>query len=221
MQKTALILGGTGLVGSHLMEQLTQRKEYDKIFVLTRRKIQFDSEKIIAIVTDFKDYSFISELPKIDSVFSCLGTTKNQTPDKTEYLAIEIGIPSDVIKTLEQTGNHPSKIHIVSAIGANPKVGNFYIKMKGELETLIKNSFFNQKFIYQPAVILGERNRPYKMWEKLVFSVSKLMDKILKGKSMKYHTIEAKQIAKAMIHYDVQSNPATIKVLLYNEMIIA
>lgn len=218
MGKTALILGGTGLVGSHVVTQLNEDANYSKIIVLSRRKAFENLKKVEVIITDFKDFSFISALPPIDSIFSCLGTTKKQTPNKQAYLEIEIGIPTKVLSALEQAENRPSKIHVVSTIGANAKSGIFYIKMKGELEALIAESFIPQKFIYQPAVILGERERAYKMWEKVVFSASKMMDKILKGQSMKYHTIESKQIAKAMIHYDQQSSTDAISKLMYEQM---
>jgi len=45
--KTALIVGSTGLVGSELLKLLVENDEYDKIHVLVRHEINFESSKII------------------------------------------------------------------------------------------------------------------------------------------------------------------------------
>lgn len=218
MGKIALVLGGTGLVGSHVVNLLNNNTNFDQIIVLSRRNAFENLANVKTIVTDFKNLDFLVELPKIDSIFSCLGTTKQLTPNKQAYLDIELGIPQRVIDELTKFDNIPNKIHVVSAVGASPNSKNFYMKMKGDLQIMIQSTAIKHKYFYQPAVILGERERAERWWEKATVKISKGIDKILSGSSLKYHTIEAKQIAQAMVAYDLKDDRDEVKFLLYNEM---
>ena len=53
--RTALVVGGTGLVGGHLVEQLLKSDDYSSITVLVRKR-SFDlSPKLNEKIFDFKD----------------------------------------------------------------------------------------------------------------------------------------------------------------------
>ncbi|MDO5045527.1 polysaccharide biosynthesis protein [Campylobacter sp.] len=46
MNKTALVVGATGAVGSELVKQLCEHKNYAKVIVLARKELKFSHEKL-------------------------------------------------------------------------------------------------------------------------------------------------------------------------------
>ena len=78
MEKTAIIIGATGLVGRSLVEQLIGADHIQKIITLTRKPTDYASVKVINHVVDFDQLENYASLFKADILFSCLGTTKKQ-----------------------------------------------------------------------------------------------------------------------------------------------
>lgn len=76
--KTSLILGSSGLTGSFILKKLILDTDFHKIILLNRKKSGIINPKIHEIVTDFKDKINFESVAKIDSIFSCLGTTRKK-----------------------------------------------------------------------------------------------------------------------------------------------
>ena len=53
MNKTALVLGSSGLIGSLLLEKLFNHPDYATIVAIVRKPQQINHPKLIEIVTDF------------------------------------------------------------------------------------------------------------------------------------------------------------------------
>ncbi len=102
--KTALILGSSGLTGSFILEKLILDTDFDKIILLNRKESGIINPKIQEIITDFKDEINFDSVAKIDSIFSCLGTTRKKTPDLSQYREIEIEIPCKIGKLAMEKG---------------------------------------------------------------------------------------------------------------------
>ena len=54
--QTAVVLGATGLIGSHLLEQLLNDDAFIKVRVLVRRPIELKHPKLEICITDFNNY---------------------------------------------------------------------------------------------------------------------------------------------------------------------
>ena len=91
--KTALVFGSTGLIGGHLLDQLIKNDNYNKIKLFVRSEIITNEPKIEIIKTDFNDLDNYNEDIKGDDCFFCIGTTKQNSPDKNEYQKVELEIP--------------------------------------------------------------------------------------------------------------------------------
>lgn len=199
--KTALVLGGTGLTGMYVLKNLIENEAYDKIILLTRRKVSPKSDKIVNIITDFNDLTFLEQIEQIDSVFSCLGTTKKQTPDLNQYRKIEIGIPYKVIQYCIKHKKGLKNVHFISAIGADVDAKNFYLNIKGEAELCLQLLEIPYLFIYRPSLILGNRKES-RLGEDIGQLIAPTINKLLIGNLTKYKAIHAKDIAKAMVIND-------------------
>jgi uncharacterized protein YbjT (DUF2867 family) len=78
MNKTAIVIGATGLVGRALVDQLADADHICKIITLTRRSAIHSSPKVFNQVVDFDHLEDHAALFNGDFLFSCLGTTLKQ-----------------------------------------------------------------------------------------------------------------------------------------------
>ena len=94
--KTALVFGSSGLVGGHLLNQLIENDNYNKIKIFVRSEPKNHNPKIEIIKTDFNNLENHKEDIKGDDCFFCIGTTKQNSPDKNEYRRVELDIPKEI-----------------------------------------------------------------------------------------------------------------------------
>ena len=71
--KTALVFGSSGLVGSHVLNQLIQHSNYSKIKLFVRSSIKVNDRKIELIQTDFNNLEQHREEMMGDECFFCIG----------------------------------------------------------------------------------------------------------------------------------------------------
>ncbi len=195
MQKTAIILGATGLTGSYLLELLLNSHDYKKVKIFTRRTIGKTHPKLEEIVCDVLKLEEQSDQFTADEVFVCIGTTKAKTPDKQLYYAIDYSIPTISAKLAEQ--NKISTFSVISAIGANAQSSVFYSRTKGEMERDILKCDIPNILIYRPSLIYGNR-KDKRLGEKIGAFLIKSLQFLLIGKWKKYRAIRGEDLAKAL-----------------------
>lgn len=155
--KTATLIGATGLIGSHLLDLLQKDSEFSQIKVLVRRPMTFTNPVIKAVVIDFSNLeSFKLGINESDVVFCAIGTTnKKMNGNKNEYRKIDYDIPLNAAKLGLETGC--DKFVFVSSLGANSKSTNFYLKLKGETEDALSNLNISSLLIFRPSLLIGKR----------------------------------------------------------------
>lgn len=85
-RKTAVVLGATGLIGQHLVQELLQNDFFTKIRILVRRPLTLNHPKLDIQVVDFNEEKDIAARIDIgDVIFCCVGTTRKKVKgNKTE-----------------------------------------------------------------------------------------------------------------------------------------
>ncbi|QYA24790.1 NAD(P)H-binding protein [Gramella sp. MT6] len=196
-QKTAIILGATGLTGGLLLDKLIQDDRYQKILVFTRNHVRQKHEKIEEYLIDLFELDQFQNLFKADEVYCCVGTTKQKTPDKEKYRKVDFCIPATAAKLSKK--NKINTFQVISAMGADQNSRIFYNRVKGEMEGAVMEQKISKTYILQPSLIGGEReeSRPLEyIWKKIM----NVGDHLLVGKLQKYRTIHPATIADAMIY---------------------
>ena len=94
--KTALLFGSSGLIGGHLLNQLIKNDYYDKIKIFVRSVPEINDPKVEIIKTDFNNLENHREDIKGDDCFFCIGTTRQNSPDKNDYRRVELDIPKKI-----------------------------------------------------------------------------------------------------------------------------
>lgn len=155
MQKTALVIGATGLVGEQCVNELLNSVAYGKVIVLVRRKPEIKHRKLETIITDFENLDAIAAQLKADDVFCAMGTTIGVAGSKEAFRRVDFEIPLKVAQFAKQNG--ATKFLLVSSMGADASSGIFYNKVKGELEEALKKLKYNWLIIFRPSLLLGDR----------------------------------------------------------------
>ncbi len=79
VDKTALIVGGTGLVGGHCLRLLVQQPAYTKVVALLRRPAPIEDARLSQRIVDF-DRLEGADFAGVSDVFCALGTTMTPRP---------------------------------------------------------------------------------------------------------------------------------------------
>ena len=194
--KTALVFGSTGLIGGHLISQLIKNDYYNKIKLFVRSEIVINEPKIEIIKTDFNYLENYKEDIKGDDCFFCIGTTKQNSPDKNEYQRVELEIPKKIAQIARS--NSVNSFIFVSSIYANPKSSGDYVKFKGLVEEELKKLNFSNLGILRPSFLMGNR-KENRTGEKIGILTFRLLSPLLLGPLKKMKPINSEKVAKAMI----------------------
>ena len=204
--KIALLFGASGLVGSHLLNQLISNNNYSKIKLFVRSAIDLNDPKIEIIQTDFNNLENHREDIKGDDCFFCIGTTKKNSPDKNEYKRVELEVPKQIAQIAKS--NFVNSFVFVSSGYADPKSSGDYLKFKGEVEEELKKLNFPKLGVMRPSFLLGDR-KENRVGEKIGIFIFKLISPLLLGPLKKMKPIHSEIVARSMIkvaNEDLQKN---------------
>ena len=194
--KTALVFGSSGLVGQQLVQQLIQNSAYQKIKLFVRKNPNIQNTKIEIIETQFDNFEKLSLEIKGDDCFFCIGTTKKNTPEKSEYQRVELDLPKKV-SNLAKKNNIHSFIFISSGY-ANSKSSGDYLRYKGLVEEELLSLNFNNLGILRPSFLLGNRKEK-RIGEKMGIIIFQLLSPLMIGPLKRMKPIHVKTVAGAMI----------------------
>ena len=194
-EKTALLLGATGLVGSECLKRLATDDYYSRIIVLTRRALTdaAGGPKVESRAIDFDRISDCRGLLKASHVFCTLGSTLRKAGSKEQFRRIGFKYVHDIAATCAAQGTE--HFLVVSAMGANARSRIFYSRVKGEMEEALQRLSIKGLSVFRPSLILGDR-KEYRLKEEISKSLSSAFAFAVPGK---YKPVEAAAIAKAML----------------------
>ena len=194
--KTALLFGSSGLIGGHLLNKLIQNNGYNKIKIFVRTEPEIKDSKIEIIKADFNNLKNHIEDIKGDDCFFCIGTTKQNSPDKNEYKRIERDLPAEIAQIAK--ANSINSFVYVSSGFADPKNSGAYLRYKGEVEEELKKLNFTKLVIMRPSFLMGNRKEK-RFGEKIGIFLFKLLSPLFLGPLKKMKPIHSEKVAKVMI----------------------
>ena len=195
-EKTALIIGATGLVGRGLTEKIIATDDYKQIKILSRAATGYNDKRITEIIVDFDQLESVADQLAADDVFCCIGTTMKKAGSKEKFIRIDYDYPIEIAKLAQATGAL-KKYLVVTAIGAKPESTIFYNQVKGQLEQDLKALALDSLHIFKPSLLLGKR-KEFRFWEYVGTVMSAFLSFFLIGSEKKLWAIEGSQVAAAM-----------------------
>ncbi len=117
--RTALVAGGSGLVGGHVLRQLLEDPDYDRVTALTRRPLALTHKKLVQRVVDFDRLAEVGDFPRVHDAFCCLGTTIKQAGSQEAFRKVDLAY---VVELGRMAVRHrASQFLVVTAVGADPR----------------------------------------------------------------------------------------------------
>ena len=139
-QKSALVLGCSGLVGAEVLKLCLESDTYNKVVTPVRRPLLINHEKRIEKVIDF-DMPPWEEMFPVDHILCCLGTTIKKAGSKMNFRKVDHDYPLAFAAAAKKW--RTTVFSVITATGSNANSNIFYNGVKGELETNLKSLAFD------------------------------------------------------------------------------
>jgi uncharacterized protein YbjT (DUF2867 family) len=211
-----LLAGGTGLVGGDVLrERLADRGWKGRIFAPLRRAPAITDPRLVPVVgplTEAKaDERVANEVrarvgdERLDAYISCLGTTLEAAGSREAFIAVDRELVLRLARLAFELGAR--RAILVSSIGASRQSGNFYLRIKGEVEDAMGEAGFKRLDILQPGLLLGARTEMRK-GESIAQTLAPLYNPLLRGaKLRRYRAIPALTVARAIVKLAEMTTP--------------
>jgi uncharacterized protein YbjT (DUF2867 family) len=195
-QLTALVAGGSGLVGGHLLEVLAGQPDFGRVIAVTRRPLQSDLPRLVNRIVRFEALEESLQGTHADVAFCSLGSTLRAAGSREAFRRVDYDVILAFARMARAAG--VQRLVLVSSIGAGRAANNFYLRVKGETEESVSALGFHSLAILQPGLLLGVRGelRPLELVARVVMPVLNL---VLHGPAEKYRAIPARVVAAAMV----------------------
>ena len=202
MSKKILIVGASGLVGGEIFENL--KTTNNELILLSRKKLLCENS-INQIVIDFEDIDSLDTNLKIDEIYIGIGHKLSLSEliyikknNRKGFVNVDFNYIKKVAEFAKNCG--ANSLGLISAIGANSKSFNTYLKVKGDIEQEIKLVGYKKIIIAHPSHLLGKRAGEDIAMNVSVFEkITNFFGFLMIVSLQKFKNVEAKKVAKAII----------------------
>lgn len=191
----AILIGGTGLTGSHLLTYLLNNPLFTEVLSISRQSAGFSHPKLQELIIDLNELAQHRQQLKGDHYFSCLGTTIKKAGSRKKFREVDFAMPYAL--ALIAKFHQGRSFSVISAKGASASSPIFYNQVKGELEEKLRSLDFKTLLIYRPGLLRGERSEQ-RLAEDLAGKIIKGLAHVIPGKTLSRFTTEAKTLAQVM-----------------------
>jgi uncharacterized protein YbjT (DUF2867 family) len=204
----AILAGASGFVGGRLLQHLLADPACEGVIALVRRPLPFVHPKLEARIVDF------AALPPIagTQAFCCLGTTIRAAGSQAAFRKVDHDHVLAFARAACDGG--ATRFHLVSAVGADARARNFYLRVKGETETDVAALGFTGLDIFHPSLLLGPRAE-FRFGEAVARTIMPWINPMLPSR---YRAIDRDVVARAMAAAAKRA-PASLRIHHYAEML--
>ena len=219
----SLVAGGTGLIGSHVINTLSKKQGSQ---IILARSCGFEIPKNAEIKKiEFNDLELrkVQLENNIDHVYLCLGKKLStyelgymQHSNRESFKLIDYEYPLSIAQLAFANGAR--SISLVSAVGAQEGSFNYYFHIKGKLENAIKEIGYENICFARPGHLLGKRKdfRGYEI--PILESGLRIAAPFMQGPLKNFRQIEAKEVAESMV-VNLRSNKKGESYLYYEDFL--
>jgi uncharacterized protein YbjT (DUF2867 family) len=192
--RSAVVAGGTGLVGGALLQLLGGDPAYHRVTSLVRREVPAPSGVGLRVV----NFERLDEvvLPEVDDAFCCLGTTRRAAGSAAAFRRVDLDYVVAFARLAKRAG--AVRFLLVSSLGASSSSRLLYPRTKGEGEAAVSAIGFTTVVIVRPSFLVGARahERP---GEAVALRVGRLFQPLLIGPLRKYAPVDATAVARTLV----------------------
>lgn len=187
-----LVLGATGLVGSHVVDLAIEDERIDEVIAPVRRPLP-QRPGLVAPRVDFKQLPEVAPWWQADAAICALGTTLKKAGSRGAFQRVDHGYVLQAARLAQRHGTRTFVLN--SAMGADPGSRIFYNRVKGEVERDLREVGFDSLTLVRPGLIGGEREE-FRLGEHVATLVLGALGRVL---PRKWRINPAERIAAVMI----------------------
>lgn len=191
--RSAIVAGGTGLVGGALLDLLGKDPSYQQTTSLERR----DRPAPPGVTLRQVDFERLDELtlPPVDDAFCCLGTTRQVAGSAAAFRRVDLDYVVGFGRLAKRAG--ALRFMLVSSLGASSASPFLYPRTKGECEAAVSAIGFSTLVIVRPSFLIGAR-REARATEAVALRVGRLLRPVLVGHLRRYAPVDALAVARTL-----------------------
>lgn len=192
------VVGATGLIGWQLVRQAVGRNEV-WITAIARREVKLPEwARMELVVAEPADWGQAIVWSRASVLVCALGTTwRKAGRDEAAFRAVDYDLLMACARDARAAG--VEHMIVVSSAGADAAARGFYLRVKGEMEAALRKLGFRRLDILRPGLLRGPRRNDRRIGERLAILLSPLLDLLLHGKRRQYRSIQAAEVAQAII----------------------
>jgi uncharacterized protein YbjT (DUF2867 family) len=191
-RQSVIILGATGQVGSQLLSLALSDQRIASVYAPTRHPLRAHPKLSNPII----DYGKLPEADwwHADAVLCALGTTIKQAGTKAAFRKVDHDYVLAAAKRAKTAG---CRIFVLnSSLGADASSGNFYLKVKGEIEQALSKLGIESLTFIRPSLLDGGPRPERRYGEEIGLWLGKRLMLLI---PMRYRPVSTKTVAKAML----------------------
>ena len=216
----AVIVGGTGAVGSALVRQLLASPRCTGVVALVRQATtQFSHargwEKLRVEVVDFEDLEGATAqlAAGSDAAFCTMGIGQPRKVAFAEFHRVDVEYAGAFARGARAAGAR--RITLLSSVGADAHSRTRYLRVKGEAEAAVSAPGFERVSLFRPSLLVTQQIR-YGLQDRLTQAIVPLVAPLLPAR---YHQIRVEELARAMRIDAEHDSPPGTAVLMYPEFV--
>ena len=197
MNKTAVVVGGTGLIGKALVKKLCADSRYREVKLLVRKPTAVVDSKVTVIELDFTNIEQLKQHVVGDELFCCIGTTIRKAGSQEKFEEVDYQIPKNLAFAAAKNNVH--KFLMISSLGANSNSPNFYLRTKGKAEQALTAAGLNNYLVVRPSLLTGTREET-RVGEKIGEAILSILKPVMLGPLKKYKPVSDVLLSNALVN---------------------
>lgn len=194
-QRMALVAGGTGLTGRALLKLLLTGGDYARVHVVTRRPVPLDHPRLANRILPLDQVQAKLTGIRVNDAFCCLGAPQARRGTAAQLRPVDVDLVLAFARAAQGLG--ASRLVVVSAAGADRNAASDFLRVKGEMETALRELRLPAVDILAPGVVYGMRAQMEAAdWLALL---RPLLNPVLHGSLAARRAIAPESLAAAML----------------------
>ncbi|WP_068072846.1 NAD(P)H-binding protein [Novosphingobium lentum] len=193
-----VLIGATGMVGRQVMARAVGRDDI-RLTAVARREVPLPpGSRMEMLLSDPAHWPDAIAAARASVAVIALGTTIRAVGgDQAAFRAVDHDLVVAAARAAKDAGVR--QLIVVTSVGADAGSRNFYLSVKGETEDALARLRFDRLDILHPGLLLGYREGPLRLAERVAMLGSPVLDLLLHGKFRKYRSFKAATLADVIL----------------------